>query len=61
MGGLEAQALCLGDEIYIDTISNVSFENICLCYALEVDSRTLAMASRMIHVPMMDTAVRLNT
>lgn len=61
MVGLEAQALCLGDEIYIDTMSNGSSENICLCYALEVDSRTLAMTSRMIHVPMMDTAVRLNT
>ena len=30
MGGLEAQALCLGDEIYIDTMSNVSSENICV-------------------------------
>jgi len=30
MVGLEAQALCLGDEICIDTMSNVSSENTCL-------------------------------
>jgi hypothetical protein len=32
-----------------------------LCYELDDESRTLAITSRMIHVPMMDTAVRLNT
>lgn len=30
MVGFEAQALCLGDEICIDTMSNVSSENTCL-------------------------------